>query len=79
MDQGLDGIKNDIQEIRRTLAENTLMLASIQRRARLSITFSTLKWIVLIGLSFGAFYFVRPYMETALGAYGSIKDMFIPK
>lgn len=79
MDQGLDDIKKDIQEIRRVLDENTHTLASIQRRARISFLVSSLKWILLIGLSFGAFYFMKPYLDTAIDSYGSIKDMIVPR
>lgn len=79
MDQGSTGLQNDIQEIRRIVEKNNAMLISIQRRARMSILFSTLKWIILIGLSLGAFYFLKPYIETATGAYSSLKDLIIPR
>ncbi len=77
MEQGVGDFKNEIQEIRRIVEQNNQMLMSIQRRSQLAIVFSSLKWIVLIGLSFGAFYFLKPYMETALGAYDNIKDMIV--
>ncbi len=79
MEPGLDGLKNEIQQLRELVQENNAMLQSIQRRARMSILFSSLKWIVLIGLSFGAFYFIKPYMDTALQSYDSIKGMFLTK
>lgn len=79
MEHGSSDLQNEIQQIRRIVEQNNTMLISIQRRARLSILFSTLKWVVLIGLSFGAFYFLKPYIETATSAYGSIKDLILPR
>ena len=79
MDQGSTGLQNEIQEIRRIVEKNNAMLISIQRRARMSILFSSLKWVILIGLSLGAFYFLKPYIETATGAYTDLKDLIIPR
>lgn len=79
MEQGSSDLHNEIQAIRRVVEQNNALLISIQRRARMSILFSTLKWVVLIGLSFGAFYFLKPYIETATSAYGSIKDLILPQ
>lgn len=79
MEQGSSDLQNEIQQIRRIVEENNALLISIQRRARMTILFSTLKWAILIGLSFGAFYFLKPYIETATSAYGSIKDLILPQ
>ncbi len=78
MELGSSDLQNEIQQIRRIVAENNAMLISIQRRARMSIVFSTLKWMFLIGLSFGALYYIKPYIETAMGAYDSVKDLILP-
>lgn len=79
METGLDGLKNEIQQLRVVVEQNNAMLHSIQRRARMSILFSALKWAILIGLSFGALYFVKPYLETAMESYDSIRSMFMTK
>ncbi|MEN9604949.1 MAG: hypothetical protein RJB39_634 [Candidatus Parcubacteria bacterium] len=76
MDQGSEGLQNDIQEIRRIVERNNAMLISIQRRARMSILFTTLKWVIIIGLSFGAFYFLKPYVDTATSTYSGLLDQF---
>ncbi len=79
MEPGLDGLKNEIQQLRALVEQNNVMLHSIQRRARMAILFSALKWAVLIGLSFGALYFIKPYLQTALESYDSIRGMFLTK
>lgn len=79
MEPELDGLKNEIQQLRALVEQNNSMLQSIQRRARMAILFSGLKWAILIGLSFGALYFVKPYLETAVESYDSIRSMFLTK
>lgn len=51
--------------------ENNEMLHSIKRRARLGTVIKVLYWAVIIGISFGAFYFIQPYLDFIKGGFGS--------
>ncbi len=53
--------------------ENNDILRSIQRHMRLSRFFSLLYWIIIIGTAAGAFYFLKPYGQAILHAYGGAK------
>lgn len=50
--------------------ENNSILRSLQRSKRIGLVIKSLYWIVIIGLSVGAFYFVQPYIEFMTGALG---------
>ncbi|MEN9912909.1 MAG: hypothetical protein RLY66_317 [Candidatus Parcubacteria bacterium] len=53
--------------------ENNEILRSIRRATRFSLAFRIVYWVVIIVISFGAFYFIQPYMETMLGAYEQVQ------
>lgn len=62
--------------------ENNEILRSIRRTNRWGIAFRVFYWVVILGLSFGAYYFIQPYLQTVLGLYeqipgnvGGVQDM----
>ncbi len=48
--------------------ENNIILKSIRRSNRISMAVRALYWIVIIGLSVGALYFIQPYIDFLFGA-----------
>lgn len=79
MNEGLEDLTAHIKKLQQTVDENHAMLVSVQRRARLSILFSGIKWVVIIGITFGSFFFLQPYLEQLQSTYssiGSITDSF---
>ncbi len=59
--------------------ENNSMLRSMRRSNRLSTAMRVLYWVVILALSFGAYYFIQPYINATMDAYnqlsGSIKGV----
>ncbi len=53
--------------------ENNQMLHAIRRGMFWGRVTRAIYWIVLIGASIGAYYYIEPYLDTAIGAYGSVK------
>ncbi len=53
--------------------ENNKMLHSIKRGMMWGRVTRILYWVIIIGASIGAYYYVEPYLNTAIGAYGSVK------
>jgi hypothetical protein len=55
--------------------ENNKILLSIRRSNRIALGMRALYWVVILGLTFGAFYFIQPYLNflTNLGG-GSISQ-----
>ena len=77
-----ESIEQDIKEIREDLArmeelieENHRMTKSLLNSYRLSSAISIIKWIIIIGFTLGAFYYIQPYLENILKLYGSINSL----
>jgi len=45
--------------------ENNSILRGIRRTNRWGIAFKTFYWVVIIGATFGLFYFLQPYIESS--------------
>ena len=54
--------------------ENNKLLHKMWRAARTARVMRTLYWIVIIGLSVGAYYYVQPYLEQLLSVYSGLQD-----
>ncbi len=50
--------------------ENNEILLSLKRRARLGTVIKIFYWAVIIGISFGAFYFIQPYVDFIREGFG---------
>ncbi len=63
-----------LERVYKMTEENNQILHSIRRTARLGVIMRVLYWVVIIGLSVGALYFIQPYvnfMTSALGVDGN--------
>ncbi len=49
--------------------ENNKLLRSLHRSQRWSLIATILRWVVIVGISVGAFYFVEPYLKNLLNIY----------
>jgi hypothetical protein len=78
MNEGLESLQAQIKELTAMVDENRTMLKSIQRRARVSILLSSIKWLFILGVTFGSFFFLQPLMDKAFSAYTSLSDLGNP-
>lgn len=78
MNEGLDSLQEQIKKLTVLVEENQLILKSIQRRARMTILISSIKWLIILGVTFGSFIFLQPYLDTMFQAYTSISDFTNP-
>jgi hypothetical protein len=63
----LDEIKNIAEDCRD-------ILHRIQRARRLEMAWRIFYWIIILGLAFGSYYFIQPYIDRLLSAYGTIQN-----
>ena len=56
--------------------ENNEILRGIRRSNRISVIFRVAYWVIILAISFGAFYFIQPYIESLTGAYGQIQQEY---
>lgn len=52
--------------------ENNKMLHAMRRSMFWSHVSSALYWVVIIGISVGAFYFLQPYVNQLIKTYGTV-------
>ncbi|HEY9480698.1 MAG TPA: hypothetical protein VIR98_00505 [Candidatus Paceibacterota bacterium] len=60
-------------EVRDLARENNEVLRSIRRSNRLSTFFKVLYWVLILGLSFGAYWLIQPYVDMLKGSLGAIQ------
>jgi hypothetical protein len=52
--------------------ENNKLILSIRRHARIGTSMKVIYWMIILGLSFGAYYFIQPFIKAITGgAYGT--------
>ncbi len=49
--------------------ENNKMLHALRRSARISRIISIIYWVLIIGSTVGAYYFIQPYIQQVYGIY----------
>ena len=62
-----------LERTHKLVEENNEILRSIRRSTRFSLALKITYWAVIIAVSFGAYYFIQPYLETMLGAYSQVQ------
>ena len=59
-----------------SLAEdNNKILRSMKRSMFWGRVMSIIYWILIIGISVGAFYFLQPYFDRLMAVYGSLTNI----
>lgn len=60
--------------LQRTLAlaeENNEILRKMRRANRFSMAIRIAYWVLIVGVSVGAYYLIQPYTEMLMGLYGA--------
>jgi hypothetical protein len=52
--------------------ENNAILHKMRRSSRWQLVFQIFYWVLILGLTFGAFYFIQPYINSLTGALGDL-------
>ena len=53
--------------------ENNKILHSMKRQMLWGRIFRIVYWVVIIGAAIGIYYYIDPYINSAIDAYGSVK------
>lgn len=72
MDPELDKRLKSIED---QLEDNTRVLKRIRRVQRNSNLFRVFYWFIIIGITLGAFYYVKPFIEKAKDIYTGYNDL----
>ncbi len=68
MDQSPNPKLDELLELTR---ENNKILRSMRRAQRWAAVMRVIYWIILIGVSVGAFYFLQPYLKQVTDLYNN--------
>ena len=78
MNEGLESLQAEVRKLTAMVEENHSMLKSIQRRARFSLLISSIKWLFILGITFGSFIYLQPYLDSLLETYSSFSNLSNP-
>ncbi|KKQ77943.1 MAG: hypothetical protein A3A96_04180 [Candidatus Zambryskibacteria bacterium RIFCSPLOWO2_01_FULL_39_39] len=53
--------------------DNNKMLSSIRRGMFWGRIMRVVYWVILVGAAIGVYYYIEPYIDSAVGAYGDVK------
>lgn len=53
--------------------ENNKILHSLRRSMFWGRIMRVVYWVIIIGAAIGVYYYIEPYIDSAVGAYGSVK------
>lgn len=59
-------------EARDLALENAKLLKSLRRSHRAGTILRVIYWVAILGVSFGAYYLIQPYVDMLKGSFGNI-------
>jgi len=62
-------LKNLLEENLKLSKENNELLIKVRRVQKWSQYSRIFYWVLIIGITYGAFYFIQPYLENLLSLY----------
>ncbi len=71
-EERLEAIERDLAKMREAVEDTHKMVKGLSRWMRLGSVFSVVKWVIIIGVTLGAFYYVQPVFEAVLKTYASV-------
>jgi hypothetical protein len=54
--------------------ENNKILRGIRRNARFSSILRAIYWLIILGTAFGAYYFVKPFIDPVIKSYNGMQQ-----
>lgn len=65
----LQYMERELAEIKDILKDQQRMIRRVYKSTRISFAVAVLKWIIIIGATVGAFYYVQPVFEAVMKLY----------
>lgn len=69
-----DGLKNLLEKNLQVAEESLGILKKMQRARRISGFFKIIKWLAIIFISLGLYYYIEPYLRGLIDALNSINS-----
>jgi hypothetical protein len=72
MDSEIREINEKLGELQEMLEENQRMVKVLYTKAKWATALSAVKWILIIGVTIGSFYYIQPLIEKFMVVFDSI-------
>ncbi|MBP6856373.1 MAG: hypothetical protein KBC42_01055 [Candidatus Pacebacteria bacterium] len=69
-----DELKKLLEENLELSKENNHLLKSVRGSQKRAAMMRTLYWILILGMTFGAYYYIQPYIEQMMSLYTGAQD-----
>ncbi|MDD4989190.1 MAG: hypothetical protein PHV42_02070 [Candidatus Pacebacteria bacterium] len=69
-------IKNLLEKNFSLTQENNQLLRKMNRRAQWGTVTHIIYWIVIIGVTFGSYYYLQPYLNQVISLYSKANSTF---
>lgn len=66
--------KAQLEEALSLAKENNIMLKTLKRSLLWSRAWHVLYWVIIIGSTVGAYYYIQPYLEKLIGVYSGAQQ-----
>ena len=67
--------KRTLEKILSLTEENNSMLHKVRSVQKTAQMFRAIYWVIILGSVLGAFYFVKPYLDSILGLYTGLSGV----
>jgi len=71
-------VKEAIKHLEEVSEENNRMIRSLYRSAKWTRVYLVIKWVIIIGIAVGAFYFLQPVFDKINAIYSTITGSHFP-
>ena len=75
IEEQIRDLSDSIRRLEILVEDDHRMIKNMHFAYRFSTLFTVLKFVVIIGVTLGAFYFVQPYLEGVLKLYGNVNSL----
>ncbi|MBP6854868.1 MAG: hypothetical protein KBD26_03010 [Candidatus Pacebacteria bacterium] len=58
-----------LDEVYELTRENHAMLKKVRRVQKNTMTMRVIYWLIIVAMAFGAFYYIKPYVESLVSVY----------
>ena len=72
MDNEIREINEKLGELQSMMEDNQRMVRSLYSKAKWATVFAAFKWIFIIGITIGSFYYIQPFVDKFMVAFDSI-------
>lgn len=68
MDSDIE-LKEKVDELTEMVKENQRMIRTMYRWSQWGTVIGIVKWVLIVSISFGALYFLQPFLESTMRTY----------